>query len=213
MNDKAAFTASFSDWRLIKGRKVVQIVFEVPIEKADQAYQVVGGMPDPSRSVWFAIAKLDMKAIEAEKTAKPKRAFGELFPSQQAGILCETEAFHKYLMEIGRADQDSDFAEVVRNFCRVNSRSELDSNPRALTEWKRLEAGYREWMAEPGVRRLVRGPLARKEPAEVLIHWRLLSASMLAPRYPLWRPFLHMNLRIFLSSSFSSYGGATSGTW
>lgn len=149
MSAPAAFTASFSDWKLIKGRKVVQIVFEVPIEKADQAYQVVGGMPDPSRSVWFAIAKLDMKAIETEKIAKPKRAFGELFPSQQAGILCETEAFHKYLMEIGRADADSDIAEVVRNLCRVNSRSELDSNPRALTEWQRLETGYRAWLQDP----------------------------------------------------------------
>ena len=37
----AAFRASYSDWKLIKTRSVVQIVFEVPLEAADEAYQVL----------------------------------------------------------------------------------------------------------------------------------------------------------------------------
>lgn len=58
----AAFQACFTDWRLIKGRKVVQVVFEVPIEAADQAYQALGGMPNPAESVWCGVARLNLDA-------------------------------------------------------------------------------------------------------------------------------------------------------
>lgn len=54
----AVFSASFSDWRVIKGRKVVAIVFEVPLEAADHAYNVLGGMPNFGADQWFAIARL-----------------------------------------------------------------------------------------------------------------------------------------------------------
>jgi hypothetical protein len=63
MSEPAAFGAVYSDLKLIRTRKCVQIVFEVPIENFDHAYQALGGMPDNSRSDWFAIAK--MKKAEA----------------------------------------------------------------------------------------------------------------------------------------------------
>jgi hypothetical protein len=43
----AATQGTFSDFRLIKGRKVCQIVIEVPIEQADQALAALGGLPQP----------------------------------------------------------------------------------------------------------------------------------------------------------------------
>lgn len=55
----AAFRATYSDFRLVKGRKVVQFVFEVPLEAADEAFKAVGGMPNPMAEQWFAIAKLE----------------------------------------------------------------------------------------------------------------------------------------------------------
>lgn len=58
MENPAAFGAEYSDFKLIKTRGVIQICFEVPLEKADHAYQVLGGMPDASKSAWFGIAKL-----------------------------------------------------------------------------------------------------------------------------------------------------------
>jgi len=70
----AAFQATYSDWRLIKGRKCVQVVFEVPVEQADQAYQVLGGMPDPSKSVWCAIARMNSGATEEGLAAQPESA-------------------------------------------------------------------------------------------------------------------------------------------
>lgn len=55
----AAFSASYSDWRVIKGRKCVQIVFEITLEKADEAYRVLGGMPIAANEVWCAVARLN----------------------------------------------------------------------------------------------------------------------------------------------------------
>jgi hypothetical protein len=58
MEKPAAFSASYSDWKVIKGRKVIQIIFEVPMEAAGHAYNVLGGMPNFGADEWFAIARL-----------------------------------------------------------------------------------------------------------------------------------------------------------
>jgi len=65
MSDAAAFTATYSNWRVVQGRKVVQIVMEVPLEAAHHAYNVLGGMPNVDSETWFAIAR--MKKPEQEK--------------------------------------------------------------------------------------------------------------------------------------------------
>lgn len=52
-----AFSATYSDWKLIRTRKVVQIVLEVPIEAADHAYKVLGGMPNPASEIWVGVAR------------------------------------------------------------------------------------------------------------------------------------------------------------
>ena len=58
MENPAAFGGEYVEWKVIKTRRAVQIVFEIPLEAADHAYQVMGGMPDNDKSVWFAIAKM-----------------------------------------------------------------------------------------------------------------------------------------------------------
>jgi hypothetical protein len=73
----AIFRASYSDWKLIRTRKCVQIILEVPLEGglAHAAYAALGGMPDPAAETWVAVARLKttgkmvMDAIEPE-TAK-----------------------------------------------------------------------------------------------------------------------------------------------
>lgn len=61
MTKPAAFSASYSDWRLVKGRKVIQIIFEVPVEAAGHAYNVLDGMPQFGSENWFAIARMEKK--------------------------------------------------------------------------------------------------------------------------------------------------------
>lgn len=60
-NEQPLFSASYSNWRVIQGRKVVQLVFEVPIEASDHAYRVLGGMPNNGEEKFFAIARLKQK--------------------------------------------------------------------------------------------------------------------------------------------------------
>lgn len=67
----AAFKANYSDWKPIKSRRVIQIVFEVPWERHDEAYQALGGMSDPAHERWFAIARLDERKVMPAAIDKP----------------------------------------------------------------------------------------------------------------------------------------------
>ncbi len=62
MSEPAAFGAEYVDWKLIKTRGAIQIVFEIPLSAADHAYKVLGGMPAQDESVWFGIAKMEKKS-------------------------------------------------------------------------------------------------------------------------------------------------------
>jgi hypothetical protein len=66
MNEEpAVFSAVYSDWKLVRTRSTVQIVFEIPVEAAGHAYNVLGGMPDQSKSKYFGIAALDPSKVKA----------------------------------------------------------------------------------------------------------------------------------------------------
>lgn len=62
----SAFQATFSDVRLVKGRKVCQLVFELPLEGADAALSALGGFPRPDREVWVGVARLDLPKGDSE---------------------------------------------------------------------------------------------------------------------------------------------------
>ncbi len=62
MSEPAAFSAVYSDWKLIKTRGVVSISFEVPLEAAGHAYNVLHGMPGFAEEKRFAIARLKKDA-------------------------------------------------------------------------------------------------------------------------------------------------------
>lgn len=57
-NEPAAFSAVYSDFKLIKTRGVVSISFEVPLNAADHAYNVLNGLPNFEKEKYFAIARL-----------------------------------------------------------------------------------------------------------------------------------------------------------
>jgi hypothetical protein len=64
METPAAFSATYADIKTIKTRQVVQIIFEVPVEAAGHAYNVLGGWPDFESERWFAIARLEKPRAE-----------------------------------------------------------------------------------------------------------------------------------------------------
>ena len=117
----SAFQACFTDWRLIKGRKQIQLVFEIPLEAGDLAYKALGGMPDPGQSVWCAIARLqqqkggDAKSVlqstqSVDKSPRPQspqppdkaggaKSWHTLSPAAQTGILRNEMKFQKFLQD------------------------------------------------------------------------------------------------------------------
>lgn len=143
MTKPAAFSATYADWRLVKTRKTVQIVFEVPVEKADEAYQVVGGMPNNGEETWFAIARLNPKGVRQEEARsedtpevspvvppRPRKPFADHTLPQQAGILCADPVFRAWIRETHdtngcKLDTAEDVAEWLRLELAVESRRDL----------------------------------------------------------------------------------------
>jgi hypothetical protein len=148
MDSPAAIRGTFSDFRLIKGRKCAQIICEIPIEEADAALSVLGGIPQPASERWIALAPLNITSI---KPAQEKRRYENLKSAMQAGIRCTEPAFWRYLNEAHdcaiRAEPDA--ADYVRWYCGVPSRSNLNLDPKAAAKWQELDARYMLWLREP----------------------------------------------------------------
>ena len=156
-----AFRATFADMKLVKTRQVAQLIFEVPIEQFDAAYEVLGGMPIPSKERWFGIAAVKSPAEEDRAQPRPsaqapipqtggaKRAYRDLPPQQQAGMRCEEPTFVAFLKEQREDDwhEAPDAADCVRLICGVSSRSELSTNHRARMIWNLLDSQYQAWKA------------------------------------------------------------------
>lgn len=151
-----AFRAAFSDMKLVKTRQVAQLIFEIPIEEFDAAYEVLGGMPVPSKERWFGIAALSPASTAQPQPApdKPpagaKRDWRDIPPAQQAGIRCDEPIFAAFLKE-ERSDDwqeaNADPAECVRLICGVRSRSDLITNNKARVIWHQLDTQFQAWKA------------------------------------------------------------------
>lgn len=59
MDKPAAFSTEYADWKVLKTRSCIQIVFEIPLEAAVHVHNVLGGMPNFSQPKRFAIARLN----------------------------------------------------------------------------------------------------------------------------------------------------------
>lgn len=165
MSKPAAFRAVYSDFKLVKTRGVIQVIFELPVEQSDAAYEVLGGMPVAGKERWFGIAAIkpetEVMSPDHESNSKPAtrpdqepprpdraKRWNDLNPSQQAGIRCGEPAFQSFLTERYRDDfheAAGDRAECVRLICDVSSRSELDTNHKARVIWHQLNDQYEAW--------------------------------------------------------------------
>jgi hypothetical protein len=137
----AAIQATFSDVKLIRSRKVCQIILEIPLEQADAALSTLGGIPQPHSERWVALARLNGHAPEP-KSDKEKQRWENLKLSMQAGIRCEEKAFQRFLgveLAVNAADE-------VRQICGVDSRSGLNDNPAAAERWRDLDRSYQAWL-------------------------------------------------------------------
>jgi hypothetical protein len=156
-----AFKATYSDWKLVKTRGVVQIVFEVPLAEADDAYELLGGMPIIAKERWFGIAAIKTPAEEAPSnvpsgsppSTRPdgtkRMEWRDVQPAAQAGIRCADPVFRLFLDEMHscQAATPEEAATAVRMICNVESRAELGTNHKARVIWKQLDDEFQAWKA------------------------------------------------------------------
>jgi hypothetical protein len=159
-----AFRATYSDWKLVKTRGVVQVVMEVPVGESDAAYEILGGMPVHGKERWFGIAAIKSPE-EKEDRAKPRQSnppsphpdgaarqkmdWREVQPAAQAAMQCDKPVFWAFLNETRGygIDDPTGAAEAVREICSVQSRSELGTNHKARVLWKQLDDEFSAWKA------------------------------------------------------------------
>ena len=143
-----AISATFSDFRIVKGRKVAQFVFETPLEAADDALSKLGGLPRPDAERWVGIAPLvgkpkaeqrpEAPAPEPEK-AKERRPFHTLPRSQQAAILINDAAFQWW---VGSNRTPAETDQMIKAHMGIASKRDLDQPGHAL-KWDRLVEDFR----------------------------------------------------------------------
>ena len=142
MTDRAVISATFSEWKMVKTRKTLQLVFEVPLEKQAEVLRVLG-TPMPDKEHWCAIAPLVEKPKASE--AREHKSWGELSPTQQAGIRCGDIDFRRWVHTRANCcvqPTETEVARWVRSMCGVESRSELNSNEGAAATWRRIDADF-----------------------------------------------------------------------
>lgn len=149
----SAFRATYSDWRLVKTRRVVQVVMEVPLEDADKAYEILGGMPNPSEGQWFGIAALQ-SAVKAQperkdgaSTARAKLPWREKPVSSQVAIRVTEPSFKAFLQERYPDEwhETSDPEECIKLMLGVTRKRDIQFNHRALVLWKQVDDQYQVW--------------------------------------------------------------------
>ena len=144
MTQATPIKATFSDCRLVKGRKVFQLVFETPIEAADDALAALGGLPRPDMEKWFGIVALDLSKAVSDAPEKPNSAprnFADLPAPQQAALRCNDPNFQKFV----QADNAEQAANFIRGKCGVKSRAELATNAAARAKWIELDDEFYRW--------------------------------------------------------------------
>lgn len=159
----AAFRGSYSDWRLVKTRGVIQVIFEIPLADSDAAYDVLGGMPDGSKERWFGIAALRSPQEEAAESRQDepqaetpdgeRRNWRDVQPSAQAAMRCGQPKFWAFLREEHkqRVVTTDDAATAVRRITGVNSRARFNDNHTARVAWHQLESQFQAWEAKERV--------------------------------------------------------------
>lgn len=149
MADEAIIEAEYVEWKMVKTRKALQLIFEVPLELQAKVQDALGTpMPDVSTPVAIARLRLRPAIVEEQPVIEhqpepPIRRSKSL--AQIAGILCSSGSFQKF----AGAKTEQEAADYIRGHCGVASRAEIDASENATRIFKEIKAEYDFWMAAP----------------------------------------------------------------
>lgn len=148
MSDKAAITASLVDVRNIAAHKCVRLELHVPAEQAPLVMQAFGWptMVDP---VPVAVARL--ANVTSIKPHQEKRRRENFSSAMLAGYRCTQPAFWRYLSETFNCavPGEEEAAHIVRDRCGVDSRKQINLDPKAAAKWEEIEARFSVWLKAP----------------------------------------------------------------
>lgn len=154
---EAIIQGTYADFKLVRTRSVVQVIVEVPIERAGEVVERLG-IPQPGNEQWVSVGLLQEPdgaskdaAPGTKSTAdKPKRDWDDIPPSQQAGILCADLHFQIWIAARYNSECKldphavvctDDFAKkAIYYLFRIKSRSELNDRE---YEWNDFVIQYR----------------------------------------------------------------------
>lgn len=162
MTDLAVIRATFSDWRTVKGRKQLQLIFEVPLEQQKEVLSRLGA-PDSANPLWCAIALLDpdapapamveaaamhKKLVSLQASERGKETYRQKDAMEQAAIraciLCDDLKFKLWASkQIPPGSDFPDATEWLRRRLGVKSRNEISGNDRAFQAFLALETQFK----------------------------------------------------------------------
>ncbi|MEL7445592.1 MAG: hypothetical protein AAGK02_07240 [Pseudomonadota bacterium] len=159
MSDALILEAEYADIKTVKTRKVVQLVFEMPIERFEAAVDVLG---NPTAQTRVAIARLaipDAPTVnKAPAAEKDKRRWSELPLPQQAGMRCAEPKFQEFMNTNSEANARSHLLSSLR----VSSRAHIRPDSFAGKKWIEIDQEYLNWLKYPEERtgKLVQGRMS-----------------------------------------------------
>jgi hypothetical protein len=157
MADEAIIEAEYVEWKMVKTRSALQLVFEVPLERQEHVMRALG-VPLPDKSNPVAIARLlpaaqrsNVVQIEDHRHPEDEPTRAPMTLAQSAGFLCGTPTFQQFIYENSegwdhRPTKD-EAAEWLRSICGVASRADIKpENHVAAERFRKVRADYNAWM-------------------------------------------------------------------
>jgi hypothetical protein len=163
MTDKAVVRASYSDYRRVRSRKVLQLVFEVPLELEAETFKRIG-YPGGNED-WFALARLQEVAEgvaaqpspsatgagEVSSRASPvsRRPVADMAIGSQIALACHTEMFQQWIrIEYGVPIHDEQAAEEWVLHMAGGAERKRDVDP---AFWSMIHDRFEMWVKTLGM--------------------------------------------------------------
>ena len=153
MTKPPALQADFTSYKPVPSRKVLQLVFEVPLETQKATFEVLG-YPTPGESTWVAVARLNTKPqAQAEGATAPNKSWDTMSRSQRAALRLKSEAFQIWLAEKYPATWDDFYINqgmlspeaadaTLKDRLGIASKRDLDNDPVAAPRFDSLLTDY-----------------------------------------------------------------------
>jgi hypothetical protein len=173
MTDLKVIEATYTEWKMIKTRKVLQLILEIPLERQGDVL-IRLGPPMPDREKWVAVALLDelvargqdpkaqlkgMLERSLEHEARPKDLDRSLAGKQHYAnssvmeqardrsiFLANHPKFIAWANGVCKSYNiidHTDAAIFIRERCGVDSRAEIAIDPDAYREFIKMETEYK----------------------------------------------------------------------